>query len=177
MNNKVDLKTRLHFRDWLRDELKQRDFWQRRGDHYLIREFAKYCVEMGNPIDEASLGRYLRDDEPVLPTPERCRALARVLEYPPVQVLIEAGYLEGDDLFKSVPKDLPAGKATTIVNERREQIEQIAGNFKELGVLTSTVTSVQRPYSRRDEIKVTNREPVEAAPARKTRARREKVKQ
>jgi len=134
VNNKVDLKTRLRFRDWLRDELRNLDFYQRRGDHYLIREFAKFCVEHHAPIDEASLGRYLRDDEPVLPTPERCRALARVFEYAPVRVLIEAGYLEGKDLFPALTKEEAAAKA----GERREIVAeaiQQAGNVEPLKII------------------------------------------
>jgi len=95
VNNKVDLKTRLRFRDWLRNELKELEFYQSRGDHYLIREFANYCLEMNAPgIDEASIGRYVRDDEPVLPTPERCRVLAWVFGIPEAVVLGQAGYLE-----------------------------------------------------------------------------------
>jgi hypothetical protein len=131
MNNKVDLKTRLRFRDWLRNELRDLDFYQRRGDHYLIREFAKYCVEHHAPIDEASLGRYLRDDEPVLPTPERCRALARVFEYAPVKVLIEAGYLDGNDLFPAAAKDESATDRREIVAEAARQ----AGNIEPLKII------------------------------------------
>lgn len=44
------------FRDWLRECLRALEFYNRRGDHYLIREFHKYCVEHGQDIDEASLG-------------------------------------------------------------------------------------------------------------------------
>ncbi len=131
MNNKVDLKTRLRFRDWLRKELRDLDFYQRRGDHYLIREFAKYCVEHHAPIDEASLGRYLRDDEPVLPTPERCRALARVFEYAPVRVLIEAGYLEGNDLFPALPQGETTIRRQAIVTEAEQQ----AGNIEPLKII------------------------------------------
>jgi hypothetical protein len=163
MNNKVDLKTRLRFRDWLRNELRDLDFYQRRGDHYLIREFAKFCVEHHAPIDEASLGRYLRDDEPVLPTPERCRALARVFEYAPVRVLIEAGYLEGHDLFEALPKEAAAAKA----DERRaivaEAVEQ-AGNIEPLKIVVDLMVQaypipVQKPVAGRakqpDKVKVT----------------------
>ncbi|HEX9004207.1 MAG TPA: hypothetical protein VGB07_30120 [Blastocatellia bacterium] len=128
MNNKVDLETRIHFRNWLRSELRRLDFYQRRGNHYLIREFAKYCVEHNAPIDEASLGRYLRDDEPVLPTPERCRALARVLEHPPVRVLIEAGYLEGDDLFTALPGDATPAQLTKELLYRKGQVLQAVGS-------------------------------------------------
>ena len=67
---------RFAFRDWLRERLRGLEFYNRRGDHYLIREFHKYCAEHGQEIDEASLGRYLRDEDPVIPTPDRCRALA-----------------------------------------------------------------------------------------------------
>ncbi|HEU5347901.1 MAG TPA: hypothetical protein VFU63_04750 [Ktedonobacterales bacterium] len=125
MNNKVDTETRLRFRDWLREELRELDFYQRRGDHYLIREFAKYCTQQGAPIDEASLGRYLRDDDPVLPTPERCRALARVFGYAPVKVLIEAGYLEGDDLFPLLPKEPSASEIATGIEARKASMQQL----------------------------------------------------
>ena len=125
VNNKVDAKTRTHFRDWLRQELKRLDFYQRRGDHYLIREFAKYCVEQGAPIDEASLGRYLRDDDPVLPTPERCRSLARVLEHSPVQVFIEAGYFVGNDLFRPLPTKVTASVIDEQIRIRQEALQQL----------------------------------------------------
>lgn len=133
MNNKVDVQTRLHFRDWLRNELRRLDFYQRRGDHYLIREFAKYCVEQGAPIDEASLGRYLRDDDPVLPTPERCRSLARVFEYEPIRVLIQAGYLEGDDLFPLLPKEPSASEVSKAVEVRTAVAQKLWADAHELG--------------------------------------------
>lgn len=142
MNNKVDLETRLHFRDWLRDELRNLDFYQRRGDHYLIREFAKYCVSKGAPIDEASLGRYLRDVEPVLPTPERCRALARVFGYAPARVLIHAGYLEGDDLFPPLTSDLKPEEVAQVIYHRNELVAEAAagkGPFESLGALVEQV--------------------------------------
>lgn len=143
MNNKVELATRLQFRDWLRQELRKLDFYQRRGDHYLIREFAKYCAEHGSPIDEASLGRYLRDEEPVLPTPERCRALARVLEYAPVHVLIQAGYLEGDDLFTPLPKDLSADKVAEALVERQNDVARAVKSASGIAPLTVIVEQMQ----------------------------------
>lgn len=133
MNNKVDAKTRTHFRDWLRLELKRLDFYQRRGDHYLIREFAKYCVDQGAPIDEASLGRYLRDDDPVLPTPERCRSLARVFEYEPISVLIQAGYLEGNDLFPLLPKNPSSSQVSQAVELRKAVAQKLKTDAQELG--------------------------------------------
>jgi hypothetical protein len=149
VNNKVDLQTRLRFRNWLRGRLFDLDFYQRRGDHYLIREFAKYCVEHGAPIDEASLGRYLRDDEPVLPTPERCRALARVLELAPVAVLIEAGYLEGDDLFPLMAKDLSASKAAKEVSNRRAAVAEAAKRAGDIAPFTTIDVLVQQTLGRR----------------------------
>jgi hypothetical protein len=133
VNNKVDVQTRLNFRDWLRDELRRLDFYQRRGDHYLIREFAKYCVEQGAPIDEASLGRYLRDDDPVLPTPERCRSLARVFEYEPIRVLIQAGYLEGNDLFPLLPKNPEPSQVSKAVELRKAVAQKLKADAQELG--------------------------------------------
>lgn len=117
MNNKVDPQARVSFRDFLRGELKGLEFYQRRGDHYLIREFAKYCAEKGAPIDEASLGRYLRDVEPVLPTPERCRALARVLILPSLRVLGEAGYLTPADVSPDIPGTLTPAQLAELVTD------------------------------------------------------------
>ena len=142
MNNKVDPKTRTHFRDWLRLELKRLDFYQRRGDHYLIREFAKYCVEQGAPIDEASLGRYLRDDDPVLPTPERCRSLARVLEHSPVQVFIEAGYFVGNDIFHPLPSKLTASAIDEQIQSRQETLQQL-GKVKDDSPLAPLFTQIE----------------------------------
>jgi hypothetical protein len=143
MNNKVDLETRLRFRDWLRSELRELDFYQRRGDHYLIREFAKYCVEHAAPIDEASLGRYLRDEDPVLPTPERCRALARVFDYAPVKVLVQAGYLEGDDLFPPLPKDATAEQVAKEVASRKSVVAEATKSASAIVPLTTIVTLIQ----------------------------------
>lgn len=91
MNIEVAPETRAAFRDWLRGELRRLEFYNRRGDHYLIREFHKYCAEKGQDIDEASLGRYLRDENPVIPMPEHCRALAAVLKIPAIEVMKQAG--------------------------------------------------------------------------------------
>jgi hypothetical protein len=98
MNISVAQETRIAFRDWLRDQLKQLEFYNRRGDHYLIREFHKWCAEHGQDIDEASLGRYLRDDNPVIPTPDRCRALAAVFGMPPIDVMKAAGLVYDSDM-------------------------------------------------------------------------------
>jgi hypothetical protein len=88
---------RFAFRDWLRGHLKALEFYNRRGDHYLIREFHKYCAEHGQEIDEASLGRYLRDEDPVIPTPDRCRTLAAVFKIPPIEVMKAAGLVVDAD--------------------------------------------------------------------------------
>jgi hypothetical protein len=117
MNNKVDPQVRVSFRDFLRGELQQREFYQKRGDHYLIREFAKYCTEQGAPIDEASLGRYLRDDEPVLPTPERCRALAKALELPPLRLLGECGYITPADCGPAIPSDISPSEMADMIED------------------------------------------------------------
>lgn len=147
MNNKVDPAKRTHFRDWLRTRLRELDFYQRRGDHYLIREFAKYCIEQRAPIDEASLGRYLRDDDPVLPTPERCRVLARVFGVPPLQILIEAGYFEGDDLFQPLPEDPSAHEVTAALEARRLAMRRLqeAAPDAPFGPIAATLDpSIQR---------------------------------
>lgn len=98
MNINVDQATREAFRDWLREQLRQLEFYNRRGDHYLIREFHRYCAEHGQDIDEASLGRYLRDENPVIPTPERCRALGAVLHLPAIEVMKAAGLVIDADM-------------------------------------------------------------------------------
>jgi len=98
MNITTPVETREAFRDWLRGELRRLEFYNRRGDHYLIREFHKYCVEQGQGIDEASLGRYLRDENPVIPTPDRCRNLAAVFKIPAIEVMKRAGLVVDSDM-------------------------------------------------------------------------------
>ena len=103
MNITVDDQTRIAFRDALRREFREftsedGNFYSKRGDHYLIREFHKYCASLNIDIDEASLGRYLRDDNPVLPTPDRCRALAHVFGKAPIYFLELANYWKPSDM-------------------------------------------------------------------------------
>jgi len=99
MNIEMAPETRAAFRDWLRGELRRLEFYNRRSDHYLIREFHKYCAEKGQDIDEASLGRYLRDENPVIPTPERCRALAAMFKIPAIEVMKHAGLVMDSDMM------------------------------------------------------------------------------
>ena len=99
MRYTIDEQRRHAFRDWLRAELRRLDFYQRRGDRYLVSEFARYAESLGAHVEEVSLGRYLRDENPVLPTPESCRELARALGRHPTEVLLEAGYLTPEDFF------------------------------------------------------------------------------
>src|SRR5262249_10568579 len=94
-----DIQRRGAFRDWLRNELAELDFYLRRGDRYLVSEFARYADSLGARVEEVSLGRYLRDENPVLPTPESCRELARALGRHSAEVLIEAGYLLAEDFI------------------------------------------------------------------------------
>lgn len=98
MNISIAEETRVAFRDWLRERLIEHEFYNRRGNHFLVREFHKWCAEHGQDIDEASLGRYLRDENPVIPTPERCRALAAVFGLPPIEVMMAAGLVLKSDL-------------------------------------------------------------------------------
>lgn len=99
MNIEISIEQREAFRDWFRAQLRAFDppFYQTRGDHYLIREFHKYTVEQGHPIDEPSLGRYLRDEEPVIPTTVTCREIAAVLKIPAVEVMKAAGLVRDED--------------------------------------------------------------------------------
>src|SRR5215467_11481142 len=90
---------RYAFRDWLRQQLADLDFYQRRGERYLVSEFARYAASLGARVEEVSLGRYLRNENPVLPTPESCRELARALGKHPTEVLLEAGYLSPEDFY------------------------------------------------------------------------------
>jgi hypothetical protein len=90
---------RYAFRDWLREQLAALDFYQRRGERYLVSEFARYAASLGARVEEVSLGRYLRNENPVLPTPESCRELARALGKHPTEVLLEAGYLSPEDFY------------------------------------------------------------------------------
>src|SRR5579871_774855 len=102
MRYTIDEQRRDAFRDWLRAELRRLDFYQRRGDRYLVSEFARYSETQGAKVEEVSLGRYLRDENPVLPTPESCRELARALSRHSTEVLLEAGYLTPED-FNYMP--------------------------------------------------------------------------
>jgi hypothetical protein len=90
---------RYAFRDWLRQQLADLDFYQRRGDRYLVSEFARYAASLGARVEEVSLGRYLRNENPVLPTPESCRELAKALDKHSTEVLLEAGYLSPEDFY------------------------------------------------------------------------------
>ncbi|PWT77898.1 MAG: hypothetical protein C5B60_02000 [Chloroflexi bacterium] len=94
-----DERRRYAFRDWLRQQLLELDFYQRRGDRYLVSEFARYASSLGARVEEVSLGRYLRNENPVLPTPESCRELAKALGRHPTEVLLEAGYLSPEDFY------------------------------------------------------------------------------
>lgn len=94
-----DEQRRATFRDWLRAELRRLDYYQRRGDRYLMSEFARDAEKAGARVEEVSLGRYLRSENPVLPTPENCRELAHALGRQPVEVLVMAGYLTPDDFY------------------------------------------------------------------------------
>ena len=113
-----DEQRRYAFRDWLRVELARLDFYQRRGDRYLVSEFARFATQQGARVEEVSLGRYLRDENPVLPTPESCRELARALDRHPAEVLMEAGYLTPEDFFY-----LPGTRSDA--NELRRQHDEI----------------------------------------------------
>lgn len=113
-----DERRRYAFRDWLRGELARLDFYQRRGDRYLVSEFTRYADSLGAHVEEVSLGRYLRDENPVLPTPESCRELARALALHPIEVLLEAGYLTPDDFYYA-----PADGAAT--DDLRRQMRAI----------------------------------------------------
>ena len=62
-------------------------------------EFARYASSLGARVEEVSLGRYLRNENPVLPTPESCRELAKALDRHPTEVLLEAGYLSPEDFY------------------------------------------------------------------------------
>lgn len=118
MRYTIDEERRYAFRDWLRSELQRLDFYQRRGDRYLVSEFWRYADSLHARVEEVSLGRYLREENPVLPTPESCRELARALGRHPAEVLLEAGYLTPDDFYY-----LPSTGAT--VEELRQQIREI----------------------------------------------------
>lgn len=118
MRYTIDETRRYAFRDWLRTQLQRLDFYQRRGDRYLVSEFWRYADSLGARVEEVSLGRYLREENPVLPTPESCRELAKALGCHPAEVLLEAGYLTAEDFYY-----LPSTGATA--DELRRQLHEI----------------------------------------------------
>ncbi len=64
--------------------------------------------------------------------------MARVFECAPVLVLIEAGYLEGDDFFAAPPKGTSGAKANKLITSRRDVVAQAAkqaGNVEPLKVV------------------------------------------
>ena len=97
MNIEISKEQREAFRDWLRAQLKALDFYVTRGDYYLIREFHKFTVEKGHPIDEASLGRYINRENPVVPTTVTCRDLGAILGIPAIDVMKAAGLVHDSD--------------------------------------------------------------------------------
>ena len=115
-----DEQRRYAFRDWLQGELRRLDFYQRRGGRYLVSEFARYAKQLGARVEEVSLGRYLREKDPVLPTPESCRELARALGLPAAEVLMEAGYLTPEDFYS-----LPDGALSPEeLRHKQEELDQ-----------------------------------------------------
>jgi hypothetical protein len=115
-----DEQRRTFFRDWLRAELQRLDYYQRRGDRYLLSAFARDAEKAGAHVEEVSLGRYLRSENPVLPTPENCRELARALQRHPADVLITAGYLIADDFYHASDEARSEG-------ELRAQLRAVEG--------------------------------------------------
>src|SRR5690348_4655695 len=97
MNIEISKEQREKFRDWFRAQLKALEFYNRRGDWYLIREFHKYTIEKGHPIDEASLGRYINRENPVVPTTVTCRDLGAILGIPAIDVMKAAGLVVDSD--------------------------------------------------------------------------------
>jgi len=104
MNIEITMEQRIAFRDWLRERLKALDFYVTRGDWYLIREFHKFTVEKGHPIDEASLGRYINRDNPVVPTTVTCRDLGAIFGIPAIDVMKAAGLVYDSDWDE--PRDI-----------------------------------------------------------------------
>src|SRR5579885_1902132 len=89
--------TRDNFRAWLQGELQRLDFYRPRTGRYEVAAFWRYAEALGAHLEEVSLGRYLRAANPVLPTPDTCRALAKALGRHPLEVLLEAGYVQPSD--------------------------------------------------------------------------------
>jgi hypothetical protein len=114
-----DEQRRYAFRDWLQEELRREEFYLRRGDRYLVSEFARYAKEHGARVEEVSLGRYLRGKDPVLPTPESCREIARALGKAPAVALIKAGYLTPEDLLAPSTGDMAPDR----LRDQAEEIE------------------------------------------------------
>lgn len=98
MRNMTDEQRRHEFRDWLKAEMRRLDFWRRRGNHYFISEFVRYAREQGAQIEAVPFGRWIRDENPVLPDADSCRELARALGMSSVEVLLAAGRLHWDEV-------------------------------------------------------------------------------
>jgi len=163
-----DDQRRFAFRTWLRQQLVDLEFYQRRGNRYLVSEFARYASSLGARVEEVSLGRYLRNENPVLPTPESCRELARALGRHPTEVLLEAGYLSPEDFYF-----LPSvGVTETLLREQIQVIDSYT--YVPESIRTQMKKSLQLQL-----IQISEREDVEdpsildtpRAPARRAAAR------
>lgn len=100
MRYSADDHRRYDFREWLRSEMRSLGFYSATTQHYLVSEFVRQARSLGAELTPASMDRYLRDEQPELPTPATCRELAIALGCHPVEALLAAGYSELGDFLE-----------------------------------------------------------------------------
>jgi len=99
---KSDPQVQQEFLEWMTEHAKKLDFIWPRGEHVLVRQLYRWMQgrlkDTGlEAPDEASLGRYFRPENTVLPTPERARAIATAFGEPAIDLLTLLRYVLPED--------------------------------------------------------------------------------
>jgi hypothetical protein len=116
MRYSQDKAARAAFRDWLREQMR-RQHYRTPGGHYNVAEFAAQ-----HGLTAVSVGRYIREARPVLPTPEMCRDLATATGENYVDVLRLAGYQTQDDLDIYVQEAIDSGRFDVFCRARFDPV-------------------------------------------------------
>ena len=102
-HKELPAETRATFRDWLAGELAALGYTVPVTGQVRVNLFVRDAAKHGIYLSEVMLYRYVRAENPAVPTPEVCRQLALALaalgRYTPfLEVLVKAGYFQARDL-------------------------------------------------------------------------------
>jgi len=108
------------FQELLVQTMRARDYYQRRGDSYLLDEVVEECEAWNCDISESELEAYLRSDSLVLPSSEHVRGLARALKVPRIVYLLALDAVEqNDSRVIAAIAELQAAKKTPETDHRK----------------------------------------------------------